>query len=556
MRDHSPSIPIVLGTVSQCPLSTDRQQLTQIISHELTNLRHSYPHTPFVILSPLASFGERLVAQLAIDLLEAQLLVPLPYLPNDYQAQGLLDGDQTEFSTLFHQAQDWVTLPTNSTHQVPGSKFGHQHHCRGLVGAFVAKHCQILIALWDGTPSDQDMARTGEVVSWMQQGGAPIELSTEALEFQSLDRPDPGLVIQIHPLTYDVSTLPIQEDDGPSHHFLIEKIEAFNEKLPRFFVDSSQEGLLNRSRDILGEQCGKLDLKNSGSLFSQIRIHFAAADLLSIHYRDRYEKIIRGMYSIFTIAVLAYGLIDFDGRLIWIYLPFIPVIAWFAARTRRNQIEEWYLDSRALAEGLRVLLFWRLFGIPERVSTYYLTKHIGPLSWVRTAIQNIETISLFCAQPQQKHSPSFGLDSIITSWIDTQLQYFTAKTRKLSRQFTWLGNMANVWFILAFLCAIAYGIVVIPGMVEASVQNYFQIGMGLLASLGLAFEAYRSRTVFEDEHKQYILSQRLFRNAKTRLLNPTFSPEQTLVLLGKEALRENAEWLWMHRNHPLEAPKG
>jgi len=33
-------------------------------------------------------------------------------------------------------------------------------------------------------------------------------------------------------------------------------------------------------------------------------------------------------------------------------------------------------------------------------------------------------------------------------------------------------------------------------------------------------------------------------------------PDKVLLAVGREALLENSDWLWTHRNLPIEVPKG
>src|SRR5258708_33337463 len=65
----------------------DREQLKNSIHNVLTELRHRYPCTPFILLSPLAEGADRLVAEVALrPEIGARLIAPLPMRQDMYAA--------------------------------------------------------------------------------------------------------------------------------------------------------------------------------------------------------------------------------------------------------------------------------------------------------------------------------------------------------------------------------------------------------------------------------------------------------------------------------------
>jgi len=57
--------------------------------------------------------------------------------------------------------------------------------------------------------------------------------------------------------------------------------------------------------------------------------------------------------------------------------------------TQRTGVQEKFLDYRALAEGMRVALFWRLAGLNSSPASYYLSKQQSELDWIRYAIKHL-----------------------------------------------------------------------------------------------------------------------------------------------------------------------
>src|SRR5262249_10930352 len=82
-----------------------------------------------------------------------------------------------------------------------------------------------------------------------------------------------------------------------------------------------------------------------------------------------------------------------------------------------KRYQDLYQDYRALAEGLRVQLFWRLTGIDASVANYYLCKHRTELDWIRNALRNW---NIPLARPE--HCRRFDL--ALEYWVKDQHEYF------------------------------------------------------------------------------------------------------------------------------------
>ncbi len=529
-----------------------------MVAAELLALRDRFPHTPFVILSPLAEGADRLVARLAIEHLHAKLIVPLPMDAGDYRTDFATPESRNEFDTLL-DAADAVSIVGLPHPAVPEQR----DFAYARTGAYVAENAQILIALWDGEPS-RGVGGTADVVAWELAGGAPDAFRQPAAAANVLNPLETGCVIHIHPDTRSVAHLPPGRLDDPLAVFA--RIDEFNRDARRL-IDTRPDSIAQSRRWLLGDPSEHPPIALDPALAEIAELH-AVADALSQRHKRVHSAIFNVIYALFVAAVLMFGLIDWWPTLIWLYVLIFPLVYLLTRIARRGRWEQRSLDDRALAEGLRVLAFWRLAGVGARVSDAYLSKHGEALSWIRQAIANVE---LRLADPMTG-AATRSVDGIALAqslWIESQLSFFASRRRKIagvSRRFSLLSTVS---FTLTFLVAVAYALSLLSishgrpaattwakilGASPAATAddlsnlagNVFQGLMGFLGALGVASEAIRGKKDFDGQERRYALVETIFTRAKARLADPTCEPRAVLEAAGREALQENGEWLWTH----------
>ncbi len=143
----------------------------------LHHLKDLYRDRSFIVLSPLAEGADRLVAELAMEELDAQLHVPLP-LPYEIYIQDFDPDDQQasvdHFKTLIGRAERYYELPLagGSFNELSRSgSTGNEARAKqyALVGAYIVQRCHELIAIWDGTEPN-GLGGTGQIVQWRLNG--------------------------------------------------------------------------------------------------------------------------------------------------------------------------------------------------------------------------------------------------------------------------------------------------------------------------------------------------------------------------------------------------
>jgi protein-disulfide isomerase-like protein with CxxC motif len=96
----------------------------------------------------------------------------------------------------------------------------------------------------------------------------------------------------------------------------------------------------------------------------------------------------------------------------------------------------------------------------------------------------------------------------------------------------------------------------VAGVENGEAINDFQILLGVIAAVGVAAQAYKNKKAYDELQRRYSLAQQTYASAKRELEIGKVPPERVLIAVGREALLENSDWLWTHRNVPIEVPKG
>ena len=145
-------LPLVIGVTGHRDLRPeDVPFLEGIVRATFVDIRDKCPHSPLVLLSPLAEGGDRLTARVAVDM-GIRLVVPLP-LPKDvYLRDFETPESRAEFERLFACAESRHrhAAGQGNTPEVIRQYGPDRNRQYAMVGAYIARHSQLFIALWDG----------------------------------------------------------------------------------------------------------------------------------------------------------------------------------------------------------------------------------------------------------------------------------------------------------------------------------------------------------------------------------------------------------------------
>ena len=288
---------------------------------------------------------------------------------------------------------------------------------------------------------------------------------------------------------------------------IMDRIDGFNSDVRNYLDKYGDKDFVKSKQYLLQDESGNELITGDGTL-SRIICLYTASDVLSQFYQKKTASLISWIYVLFFIAVVLYGLIDWSSYLVLCYIGLIPAIALLVKKTSRDRIEDRFLDYRALAEGLRVQFFWTLCGIDENVSSHYLSKYEGLLTWIRKAVRSVEIVTVRTGSAEHAPANNTFLDITRKLWIESQLVYFGTKKRPLLARSHQFGNIMFLSFVLTLLVALVYGLYVLfAGVGNSEAINYFQILLGVIAAVGVAAQAYKNKRAYDELERRYSLAQ-------------------------------------------------
>ena len=146
-------IPLTVGVTGHRAIRPeDRPALMAGVKRELEGLRAKYPHSPMVMLNSLAEGADQLCAEAALSLgipLAAALPLPAAEYEKDFAGAAL-----SSFRDYLSKAEQRFVAPaTEAAPEAPDRDFYYRQ-----AGIYVATHCHVLLALWDGGPAPRPAA--------------------------------------------------------------------------------------------------------------------------------------------------------------------------------------------------------------------------------------------------------------------------------------------------------------------------------------------------------------------------------------------------------------
>ena len=600
------SLPLVIGITGHRDLRLeDDEPLKGEVRAIFRQLRQSFPHTPLVLLSPLADGADRLAAWVALAE-GLVLIVPLPMPRADYEQDFVTASSLAEFDDLLTRAETWFELPPPESHARTEATDpqARRDACYANCGAFIVQHSHLLLALWDGNTDDL-VGGTSQTIRF-QLEGIPQSIGPHA---NALEIPETGPVYHLvtprhknpttasppftlHKLYPGVSHLhgvaalapPVLPSGAVRKHRVATGAEVGNRAIAfeRIFrqMDTFNRDALSFAPKLPSErEAAKEDLFGRDDLVARSRTldaiadGYAVANLMSIAFRKRTVLAARAIFLGAWIAVFAF---DFYAHLSakqpgFLLLYLLALLAAFAVndRVRRGDYMNKYLDYRALAEVLRIQFFWRLADIEASVADRYLGKQRSELDWIRSAIR----FTMLLADAPQTESalasspPRDRLDAVVSRWVQEQREYFHRAIQRDQRQLARMKLRIRLLFTLALLIAaavfvlqIAPTLLRVPDLIGGALDSFIFLA-GLLPATAAVLEGYVNKRGYAEHVKQYERLHDLFARAAasltTALEHDRLGEVKRIIHdLGVEALAENGDWVLLHRSRPLDVPRG
>jgi len=606
-----PTIPIILGVTGHRDLQPDDiPLLKQKIRSIFDELHRTYPDTPLLLLSPLAEGADRLAAQVALEAggdgnPRARLVAPLPLPRAEYEKDFETPESKKEFNDLIDQSAAWFELPlARGNTETNIKEYGvHRNQQYALAGSFIVFHSQILIALWDGADSGLE-GGTGQIVKFKLEGiPAPYAGSRNPLDVIDTgpvyhvltprkknpnprgkhyarrqlfpDVQNPGEPVE-QPSENQLEANPKPSDPSQaerakrSYEQILRRMNDFNRDAKRLVPKLGEQIKENKDYVIPEEKTALLP-----EMAYLILGHYAVADTLSLHFQSTSR---RALIAIFLLALLAvisfevYAHLLTEASVLALYPIALGGALLVYLFVTRHNYQSKYLDYRALAEGLRVQLFWRLAGLEDEVVDHYLRKQRTELDWIRNAIRarNVP-VTQVAARDYTSGSAHCEPDCLQAikelvrdHWLNDQRNFFTRNTgrdaRKLKR------HELTVKWLFRFGLALSIGVVFLHIWFHETEgysrwHHWLIVTMGTAPAIAAAIGGYAEKMAFSVQAKRYQWMSALYTRASKKLdalleANQLSEAQELIRQLGKEALEENGDWVSMRRERSIEVPLG
>ena len=452
------------------------------------------------------------------------------------------------------------------------------------VGKFIARESQILIALWDGTETNL-VGGTAQVVKFQTEGVPSSEdyglephecFPVYQILTPRLKNPNPPG----EPLTLRIIYPEVfAKDEVRARKYyaeMFERLDGFNRNISQ--ADSALIERVNSSKRNLFADVSEEAIPPSQRITLQ---RYAFADALAIDFQQRMirtQKVLHWSVFLSFVCFVFYAhlpkLMHVEGaghRPWWLCASIVFLFCGYYSylTARKGDLDSNYQDYRAVAEGMRVKLFWELSGVVGRVTSYYLTKQRTELDWICNVLRGWYFLDPDGAvDGSTRRDGLFDSKRIILSvsyWVDAQRQYFKTAAERDHRNNEQLEHWVRLSLGAAVLTALALTVVTfVASLGRVIAENEWLRGLPfivveLLLAAGVLLHHYNERMAFSQHAKQYHRMLVIFDHA-SELISKALrsmnyrSARVCLWNLGKEALAENGDWVLIHRERPLELP--
>ena len=311
---------------------------------------------------------------------------------------------------------------------------------------------------------------------------------------------------------------------------------------------------------------------------------YAVADALAQLWQVRFGHDWVHLYICGLFAFLCFAFFSNIGALsnlllILYVLTFLGIFA-VVVRARVERHQERFLDYRALAEALRVAIYWRILGLakpsgeerdplppgvhdPGSIADAYPIKQPGELAWVKIALRVLDLVELGDRSSERGRLDAAGHTVARESWVRGQYAYFRSRGYRLKRH-------ADAISAHGLLLAASAPFVIVPIILaftspaplnaDSALRTILLIASGLLPGIGSIMNEYSERLALAARARQYDRMRMLFGRASD-LLPEQFDQANAALTravyleLGQEAMRESAEWVSIYRQRPIQPPK-
>jgi hypothetical protein len=432
-------------------------------------------------------------------------------------------------------------------------------------GVYIASHCHILLAIWDGKATGR-LGGTAQIVKYHLSGTMPGLIDRRRDTRHVLGGGDESLL-------YHIVCSREGADGAPATGLLplqtlwrtADTVAAAGSLPADFRLMFARMVEFNGECNVhAGEIATSTRQADRASATASIDSLFHAADWLALHFQRRVLLAMRLTYTLAALMGIAftfYAHLPAQDFLIYLFLLLFASGGAVAMLARRRGWHRKYLDYRALAEGLRIQSYWRRANISanadhEFAHDNFLQKQNIELGWIRNVMR---AAGLHAATRPAQPSPA-ALAEVIAEWVGEpgksgQLHYYERKTAERTGLHHVTETIGSISLWGGVTISVFLAVFVLRLSNEA--KTILVTMMAVLSIIAAVREAYAYRKADKELIKQYRFMQRIFASARAALDRAHDPAEQREILLslGDAALTEHAEWTLMQRERQVEQGK-
>ena len=556
---HHARVPLVIGVTGHRDLCPEEvEPIKERIRLFFEEMQAAFPHLPLMIMTPLAEGADRIAAEVAHELdIPTVVLLPMP----EHLYERDFEGDSLVEFQAMRELGECIELPLlpeleEADLTAPGVGRDYQY---AQLGAYLAAHSHILLAVWDGKASNAP-GGTGHVIRFHQHD--VINLIADGQHRSPIDFTEDESDLVYHVVCSRLDEGPPAEGLNPGDAFwftrdevqprtlyLPDRYRQVFERMAEFSADLATPVDTQSFRPLLPTEA----LTQCGQGGRDIDRLYHRADALSRRYQSYFYREIRWTSALALTAgasFVAYA--DWPGLpfMIYPYILCIVLVLGLAWLERRLSWQRKFLDYRVLAEGLRVQFFWALAGVemenPSRFShDSFLKRQDLELGWIR----NVMRFAGFRADSVDRNSSAELVALCMKHWVEDQYAYYRQKATEREGRHRMTSAMGLVSFAILLIAAIVLASERDLGRLDA---DLLIAAMGLVPFAFAARQNYAYRLAEKELLAQYQHYVRMFSNAISLMSKapPLAVRRDILRAVGEAALEENGQWILRQRERP------
>ena len=528
--DEMRKIPLVVGVTGHINLrEADREILKAAVKRELSALREQAPHTPLRMLCSLAAGADLLCAEAAGEL-GIPVTASIPMEAAEYEKDFSEDALRA-FRAAAGRAESVFVVPAPEAEPEAADRdFRYRQ-----AGIFVAEHCHVLLALWDGKENG------------LEAGSA----ATVRFALEGAWRPVRGMAVRSGENTRVIHIMTPREGEmgeGAGEVRYLGSEEAWADILARTeeFNAFAEETDCEGAPLIPGEQSKDETLLRTEALY-------AAADGLSLRFAKEYRRALASLALAGTLLAFSFLLYD-NGDLIPMILVFGILLLLAVYRYRkaaRQDCHRRFIEYRVLAETLRVQACLRHAGSRLEAQRLMTWSQQQEEAWILCAVSGMN------AAP-----PAEEKQEILSCWVQDQRAYHERAGGKTARQRDkndrWLGIAMRISVVL-YVAVLIYeltcgGLIFRPALAAEDAETGRKILLIMLGTLsaGTLFLAnYYGKMSLNRVTDDHVKMVRFYEKAEAQL-RLRGQEENLLETLAREELTENGNWSSYQRDNAPE----